>query len=159
MAGGCLLECSAHSFCVSFRRNTGCADLGAGCHFDRMEQMIDRICVKVQDHLNSLRNCAGDAVQEDLKSAERLMRDAKNSKTVSGTSGYVRNLYNKKVCFNFDFRNQFHLLLIFLPDFEVINKGQSGRSSALLPLCDSPESPAIDTQNKKLSRIKSAIKP
>uniref|UniRef100_A0A8P0P4W0 Capping protein regulator and myosin 1 linker 1 n=1 Tax=Canis lupus familiaris TaxID=9615 RepID=A0A8P0P4W0_CANLF len=46
------------------------------------QQMIDRICVKVQDHLNSLRNCVGDAVQEDLKSAERLMRDAKNSKTV-----------------------------------------------------------------------------
>ncbi|EPY83129.1 leucine-rich repeat-containing protein 16A isoform 2 [Camelus ferus] len=45
------------------------------------QQMIDRICVKVQDHLNSLRTCGGDAVQEDLKSAERLMRDAKNSKT------------------------------------------------------------------------------
>ncbi|GAB5571169.1 F-actin-uncapping protein LRRC16A isoform X4 [Prionailurus iriomotensis] len=56
--------------------------------FDRMEQMIDRICVKVQDHLNSLRNCAGDAVQEDLKSAERLMRDAKNSKTL------LPNLYH-----------------------------------------------------------------
>uniref|UniRef100_A0A8C3BEL6 Capping protein regulator and myosin 1 linker 1 n=1 Tax=Cairina moschata TaxID=8855 RepID=A0A8C3BEL6_CAIMO len=47
------------------------------------QQMIDRICVKVQDHLNSLRNCGVDAVQEDVKSAERLMRDAKNSKTVS----------------------------------------------------------------------------
>lgn len=45
--------------------------------------MIDRICVKVQDHLNSLRNCGVDAVQEDVKCAERLMRDAKNSKTVS----------------------------------------------------------------------------
>lgn len=32
------------------------------------QQMIDRICVKVQDHLNSLRNCVGDAVQEDRKS-------------------------------------------------------------------------------------------
>ncbi|XP_044912975.1 F-actin-uncapping protein LRRC16A isoform X6 [Felis catus] len=52
------------------------------------QQMIDRICVKVQDHLNSLRNCAGDAVQEDLKSAERLMRDAKNSKTL------LPNLYH-----------------------------------------------------------------
>lgn len=58
--------------------------------------MIDRICVKVQDHLNSLRNCVGDAVQEDLKSAERLMRDAKNSKTVSFTSGYMGVLCNKK---------------------------------------------------------------
>ncbi|KAB1261805.1 F-actin-uncapping protein LRRC16A [Camelus dromedarius] len=50
--------------------------------------MIDRICVKVQDHLNSLRTCGGDAVQEDLKSAERLMRDAKNSKTL------LPNLYH-----------------------------------------------------------------
>ncbi|KAM9233563.1 F-actin-uncapping protein LRRC16A isoform 4-T4 [Dugong dugon] len=52
------------------------------------QQMIDRICVKVQDHLNSLRNCGGDAIQEDLKSAERLMRDAKNSKTL------LTNLYH-----------------------------------------------------------------
>ncbi|XP_073080289.1 F-actin-uncapping protein LRRC16A isoform X1 [Manis javanica] len=52
------------------------------------QQMIDRICVKVQDHLNSLRNCGGDAVQEDLKSAERLMCDAKNSKTL------LPNLYH-----------------------------------------------------------------
>ncbi|XP_028942547.1 F-actin-uncapping protein LRRC16A [Antrostomus carolinensis] len=50
--------------------------------------MIDRICVKVQDHLNSLRNCGVDAVQEDVKSAERLMRDAKNSKTL------LPNLYH-----------------------------------------------------------------
>ncbi|KAF6074113.1 capping protein regulator and myosin 1 linker 1 [Phyllostomus discolor] len=52
------------------------------------QQMIDRMCVKVQDHLNSLRNCAGDAVQEDVKAAERLMRDAKNSKTL------LPNLYH-----------------------------------------------------------------
>nr|XP_024425756.2 F-actin-uncapping protein LRRC16A [Desmodus rotundus] len=52
------------------------------------QQMIDRICVKVQDHLNSLRNCMGDAVQEDVKAAERLMRDAKNSKTL------LPNLYH-----------------------------------------------------------------
>ncbi|KAM5294109.1 F-actin-uncapping protein LRRC16A isoform 2-T2 [Glossophaga mutica] len=52
------------------------------------QQMIDRICVKVQDHLNSLRNCVGDAVQEDVKAAERLMRDAKNSKTL------LPNLYH-----------------------------------------------------------------
>lgn len=43
---------------------------------------------KVQDHLNSLRNCGVDAVQEDVKSAERLMRDAKNSKTL------LPNLYH-----------------------------------------------------------------
>uniref|UniRef100_A0A8C5JXK9 Capping protein regulator and myosin 1 linker 1 n=1 Tax=Jaculus jaculus TaxID=51337 RepID=A0A8C5JXK9_JACJA len=52
------------------------------------QQMIDRICVKVQDHLNSLRSCGGEAVQEDLKSAEQLMRDAKNSKTL------LPNLYH-----------------------------------------------------------------
>uniref|UniRef100_A0A8C8ZP14 Capping protein regulator and myosin 1 linker 1 n=1 Tax=Prolemur simus TaxID=1328070 RepID=A0A8C8ZP14_PROSS len=52
------------------------------------QQMIDRICVKVQDHLNSLRSCGADAIQEDLKSAERLMRDAKNSKTL------LPNLYH-----------------------------------------------------------------
>ncbi|XP_036198759.1 F-actin-uncapping protein LRRC16A isoform X3 [Myotis myotis] len=52
------------------------------------QQMIDRMCVKVQDHLNSLRSCGGDAVQEDMRSAERLMRDAKNSKTL------LPNLYH-----------------------------------------------------------------
>ncbi|MEE6464743.1 hypothetical protein FKM82_006344 [Ascaphus truei] len=52
------------------------------------QQMIDRICVKVQDHLNSLRNCGVDFVMEDVKSAERLMRDAKNSKTL------LPNLYH-----------------------------------------------------------------
>uniref|UniRef100_A0A8C4VU12 Capping protein regulator and myosin 1 linker 1 n=1 Tax=Gopherus evgoodei TaxID=1825980 RepID=A0A8C4VU12_9SAUR len=57
-------------------------------YMDTYEHMIDRICVKVQDHLNSLRNCGVDAVQDDLKSAERLMRDAKNSKTL------LPNLYH-----------------------------------------------------------------
>ncbi|XP_053252669.1 F-actin-uncapping protein LRRC16A isoform X1 [Podarcis raffonei] len=52
------------------------------------QQMIDRICVKVQDHINSLRNCGVDTIQEDLKSAERLMKDAKNSKTL------LPNLYH-----------------------------------------------------------------
>ncbi|XP_060630906.2 F-actin-uncapping protein LRRC16A isoform X2 [Anolis sagrei] len=52
------------------------------------QQMIDRICVKVQDHLNSLRNCGSDTIQEDVKSAERLMKDAKNSKTL------LPNLYH-----------------------------------------------------------------
>ncbi|ELV13472.1 Leucine-rich repeat-containing protein 16A [Tupaia chinensis] len=56
--------------------------------------MIDGVCVKVQDHLNSLRSCGGEAVQEDVRAAEQLLRDAKNSKTllpnlyhVGGTSG------------------------------------------------------------------------
>lgn len=45
-------------------------------------QMIDRICVKVQDHLNSLRNSETDAILEDVRSAESLIKDARNSKTV-----------------------------------------------------------------------------
>ncbi|KAM9308890.1 F-actin-uncapping protein LRRC16A [Gastrophryne carolinensis] len=52
------------------------------------QQMIDRICVKVQDHLNSLRNCGVDYILEDVKSAERIMRDAKNSRTL------LPNLYH-----------------------------------------------------------------
>lgn len=44
--------------------------------------MIDRICVKVQDHLNSLKNTDKDTIKEDVKIAENLMKDAKNSKTV-----------------------------------------------------------------------------
>ncbi|XP_038652946.1 F-actin-uncapping protein LRRC16A-like isoform X3 [Scyliorhinus canicula] len=46
------------------------------------QQMIDRMCVKVQDHLNSLRYSGADTVQEDVRLAENFMRDAKNSKTL-----------------------------------------------------------------------------
>ncbi|XP_066547611.1 F-actin-uncapping protein LRRC16A isoform X2 [Amia ocellicauda] len=46
------------------------------------QQMIDRMCVKVQDHLNSLRNSDTDTVLEDVKMAENFMRDARNSKTL-----------------------------------------------------------------------------
>ncbi|KAG9355744.1 hypothetical protein JZ751_000582 [Albula glossodonta] len=46
------------------------------------QQMMDRICVKVQDHLNSLRYTETDAIQEDMKVAENLMKDARNSKTL-----------------------------------------------------------------------------
>ncbi|KAK2844324.1 hypothetical protein Q5P01_010983 [Channa striata] len=52
------------------------------------QQMIDRICVKVQDHLNSLRNSETDAISEDVKSAENLLKDARNSKTL------LPNLYH-----------------------------------------------------------------
>lgn len=45
-------------------------------------QMMDRICVKVQDHLNSLRNSDADTILEDVRSAENLIKDARNSKTV-----------------------------------------------------------------------------
>lgn len=47
-----------------------------------LRQMIDRICVKVQDHLNSLRNSETDAILEDVRAAENLIKDARNSKTV-----------------------------------------------------------------------------
>ncbi|XP_061531184.1 F-actin-uncapping protein LRRC16A-like isoform X1 [Phycodurus eques] len=52
------------------------------------QQMMDRICVKVQDHLNSLRNSETDAILEDVRSAESLIKDAKNSKTL------LPNLYH-----------------------------------------------------------------
>lgn len=106
----CVLEDSDWKFSssfvlfLSFYLNVVCAHWDTCYHFHDGEQMIDRICVKVQDHLNSLRNCGGDAVQEDLKSAERLMRDAKNSKTVSFVHlGDVSILCNKKVFFYFQF--------------------------------------------------------
>lgn len=45
-------------------------------------QVIDRVCVKVQDHLNSLRNSETEAILEDVRAAENLIKDARNSKTV-----------------------------------------------------------------------------
>lgn len=56
-------------------------------------QMIDRICVKVQDHLNSLRNSETDAILEDVRSAESLIKDARNSKTVRRQLKGSRILY------------------------------------------------------------------
>ncbi|KAI1894201.1 hypothetical protein AGOR_G00113390 [Albula goreensis] len=52
------------------------------------QQMIDRICVKVQDHLNSLRYSETDVIIEDVKMAENFMKDARNSKTL------LPNLYH-----------------------------------------------------------------
>ncbi|XP_028326028.1 F-actin-uncapping protein LRRC16A-like isoform X2 [Gouania willdenowi] len=52
------------------------------------QQMIDRICVKVQDHLNSLKNSGTEAVLEDVRAAENLIKDARNSKTL------LPNLYH-----------------------------------------------------------------
>ncbi|KAL2101937.1 hypothetical protein ACEWY4_003698 [Coilia grayii] len=46
------------------------------------QQMIDQICVKVQDHLNSLRSSDTDTIAEDIKTAENLLKDARNSKTL-----------------------------------------------------------------------------
>lgn len=44
--------------------------------------MMDTMCVRVQDHLNSLRFSESSLVQEDVKVAQNLMKDAKSSKTV-----------------------------------------------------------------------------
>ncbi|CAB1420744.1 unnamed protein product, partial [Pleuronectes platessa] len=52
------------------------------------QQMIDMMCVKVQDHVNSLKFTESSAVQEDMKVAENLMKDARNSKTL------LPNLYH-----------------------------------------------------------------
>lgn len=52
-------------------------------------QMMDMMCVKVQDHLNSLRFTETSSVQEDMKVAENLMKDARNSKTVRGHDTYI----------------------------------------------------------------------
>nr|XP_029136167.1 F-actin-uncapping protein LRRC16A-like isoform X1 [Labrus bergylta] len=54
------------------------------------QQMMDTMCVKVQDHLNSLRFTETGSVQDDMKAAENLMKDARNSKTL------LPNLYHLK---------------------------------------------------------------
>ncbi|TWW65889.1 F-actin-uncapping protein LRRC16A [Takifugu flavidus] len=46
------------------------------------QQMMDMMCVRVQDHLNSLRFSETSLVQEDVKVAKNLMTDAKSSKTL-----------------------------------------------------------------------------
>uniref|UniRef100_A0A6Q2WX94 CARMIL C-terminal domain-containing protein n=1 Tax=Esox lucius TaxID=8010 RepID=A0A6Q2WX94_ESOLU len=50
------------------------------------QQMMDRICVKVQDHLNSLRYTETNVIQEDMKVARNLMKDARNSKRWRNTA-------------------------------------------------------------------------
>lgn len=53
--------------------------------------MMDMMCVKVQDHLNSLRFTETSSVQEDMKVAENLMKDARNSKTVQNPAPVPSN--------------------------------------------------------------------
>ena len=55
-------------------------------------QMIERMCVKVQDHLNSLRYSETESIQEDMRVAERLLKDARNSKTVRTTDERLSGL-------------------------------------------------------------------
>ncbi|XP_061680271.1 F-actin-uncapping protein LRRC16A-like isoform X2 [Syngnathoides biaculeatus] len=52
------------------------------------QQLMDTMCVKVQDHLNSLTFTQSPTVRKDMKIAENLMTDARNSKTL------LRNLYH-----------------------------------------------------------------
>uniref|UniRef100_A0A4W5RJA9 Capping protein regulator and myosin 1 linker 1 n=1 Tax=Hucho hucho TaxID=62062 RepID=A0A4W5RJA9_9TELE len=54
------------------------------------QQMMDMICVKVQDHLNSLRYTETDIVQEDMTVAKNLMKDARNSKRLLPNLYHVR---------------------------------------------------------------------
>lgn len=60
-------------------------------------QMIERMCVKVQDHLNSLRYSETDPIQEDMRVAERLMRDARNSKTLLPNMYHLRTSRTEEI--------------------------------------------------------------
>lgn len=61
--------------------------------------MMDMMCVRVQDHLNSLRFTETSAVQEDMKVAENLMKDARNSKTVrTCSSPQIHQHYQHSLC-------------------------------------------------------------
>ncbi|XP_071355710.1 F-actin-uncapping protein LRRC16A isoform X2 [Trachinotus anak] len=63
------------------------------------QQMMDMMCVKVQDHLNSLRFTETCAVQEDMKVAENLMKDARNSKTLLPNLYHLGRGRAKGACF------------------------------------------------------------
>ncbi|XP_068188867.1 F-actin-uncapping protein LRRC16A isoform X2 [Antennarius striatus] len=54
------------------------------------QQMMDTMCVRVQDHLNSLRSSGGGVVQGDVTVAQNLMKDAKNSKTLLPSLYHLR---------------------------------------------------------------------
>uniref|UniRef100_A0A674AHW1 Capping protein regulator and myosin 1 linker 1 n=1 Tax=Salmo trutta TaxID=8032 RepID=A0A674AHW1_SALTR len=58
------------------------------------QQMMDMICVKVQDHLNSLRYTETDVIQEDMKVAKNLMKDARNSKRVTSAINLPTPLFS-----------------------------------------------------------------
>ncbi|XP_041867731.1 F-actin-uncapping protein LRRC16A isoform X2 [Melanotaenia boesemani] len=62
------------------------------------QQMIDMMCVRVQDHLNSLRFSETNSVQEDMKVAEKLMKDARNSKRLLPNLYHLRSGGPKGAC-------------------------------------------------------------
>ncbi|XP_073787400.1 F-actin-uncapping protein LRRC16A isoform X2 [Danio rerio] len=61
--------------------------LQQGLSTSATQQMMGQVCVQVQDQLNSLRFSSSERVQQDMKTAESLMRDAKSSTTL------LRSLY------------------------------------------------------------------
>ncbi|XP_030043616.1 capping protein, Arp2/3 and myosin-I linker protein 3 isoform X2 [Microcaecilia unicolor] len=46
------------------------------------EQMMDRLCVRVQEEVRALRSCPAESVQEDVLCARQFMKDAKNSRAL-----------------------------------------------------------------------------
>ncbi|XP_056297745.1 F-actin-uncapping protein LRRC16A isoform X2 [Pseudoliparis swirei] len=62
------------------------------------QQMMDMICVKVQDHLNSLRFTETSSVQEDVKVAENFMKDARNSKKLLPNLHYLKSAGSSGAC-------------------------------------------------------------
>uniref|UniRef100_A0A8C5MVR3 Capping protein regulator and myosin 1 linker 3 n=1 Tax=Leptobrachium leishanense TaxID=445787 RepID=A0A8C5MVR3_9ANUR len=46
------------------------------------EQMLQTLSVMIHDHINALRSCDLDAVQEDIVGARQLLRDAKNCRAL-----------------------------------------------------------------------------
>ncbi|XP_063157657.1 capping protein, Arp2/3 and myosin-I linker protein 3 [Candoia aspera] len=46
------------------------------------EQMMSRLCVRVQEELRVLRTCSADSVQEEVLYARKLMKEAKNSRAL-----------------------------------------------------------------------------
>uniref|UniRef100_A0A3Q1AVX8 CARMIL C-terminal domain-containing protein n=1 Tax=Amphiprion ocellaris TaxID=80972 RepID=A0A3Q1AVX8_AMPOC len=62
------------------------------------QQMMDMMCVRVQDHLNSLRFTETNSVQEDMKVAENLMKDARNSKTLLPNLYHLRSGGSRGAC-------------------------------------------------------------
>ncbi|XP_070777405.1 F-actin-uncapping protein LRRC16A [Enoplosus armatus] len=62
------------------------------------QQMMDMMCVKVQDHLNSLKFTETTLVQEDMKVAENLMKDARNSKTLLPNLYHLRSGGSRGAC-------------------------------------------------------------
>ncbi|XP_073668814.1 F-actin-uncapping protein LRRC16A-like isoform X2 [Paramisgurnus dabryanus] len=55
------------------------------------QQLISQVCVQVQDQLNSLCFSKSDRVQQDIKTAEKLIRDAKSSKTLLSSLYHLRS--------------------------------------------------------------------